>query len=202
MTVKRAVQVICFVALVAVIAPQRTDSADHNDPNAINSIFADVPRNGADLYDLFGYPTQWTGGSDRVLIALTFAPEPQAGVLDPDLLYRVLVVPGARVAPPTAEERSLKTVLDYFEAEKSNYLDLKPSEVRVRVDRANRAKIDFLDFPGGAISQTIDTNTSVTVKAPDGSEIKVFVGGRDDAFFNALPGFFRSINYAPQFYKI
>jgi hypothetical protein len=23
--------------------------------------------------------------------------------------------------------------------------------------------------------------------------------GRDDAFFNDLPGFFRSINYAPQF---
>jgi hypothetical protein len=27
-------------------------------------------------------------------------------------------------------------------------------------------------------------------------------GGRDDAFFNDLPGFFRSINYAPQFYHV
>ena len=31
---------------------------------------------------------------------------------------------------------------------------------------------------------------------------RLFVGGRDDAFFNDLPGFFRSINYAPQFYHV
>jgi hypothetical protein len=202
MTVTRRVQLVCFVVLVSVLAPRLADAADHNDPNAINSIFADVPRNGADLYDLFGYPTQSTAGAERVLVALTFAPMPQTGVLDPDLLYRVLFAPGARVAPPTAEERSLKTVLDYFDAVKNKYLNLKASEIRVRVDRSNRAKIDFLDFPGGAISQTIDTNKNVTLKAPDGAEIKVFVGGRDDAFFNDLPGFFRSINYAPQFYKI
>ena len=42
----------------------------------------------------------------------------------------------------------------------------------------------------------------MTLKAPDGIDIKVFVGGRDDAFFNDLPGFFRSINYAPQFYQV
>ena len=136
------------------------------------------------------------------MVALTFAPMPQTGVLDPDLLYRVLFAPGARVVPPTGEEHSLKTVLDYFAAVQRKYLDLKASEVRVRVDRSNRAKIDFLDFPGGTFSQTIDTNKSVTLKAPDGSEIKVYVGGRDDAFFNDLPGFFRSINYAPQFYKV
>ena len=32
--------------------------------------------------------------------------------------------------------------------------------------------------------------------------IKAFIGGRDDAFFNDLTGFFRSINYAPQFYHV
>jgi len=202
MTARRSVRLVCFAALVSLLAPQPASPADHNDPNAINSIFADVPRNGADLYDLFGYPTASTSGSERVMVALTFAPMPQTGVLDPDLLYRVLFVPGARVVPPTGEERSLKTVLDYFDAVRRKYLDLKASEVRVRVDRSNRAKIDFLDFPGGAISQTIDTNKSVTLKAPDGSEIKVYIGGRDDAFFNDLPGFFRSINYAPQFYKV
>src|SRR5207249_424814 len=136
----------------SVLAPQLADSADHNDPNAINSIFADVPRNGADLYDLFGYPTSSGSGSERVLVALTFAPAPQTGVLDPDLLYRVLFAPGARVVAPAAEERSLKTVLDYFEAVRNKYLNVKASEVRVRVDRTNRAKIDFLDFAGGAIS--------------------------------------------------
>ena len=35
-----------------------------------------------------------------------------------------------------------------------------------------------------------------------GAEITAFLGGRDDAFFNDLPGFFRSINYAPQFYDV
>ena len=29
-----------------------------------------------------------------------------------------------------------------------------------------------------------------------------YLGGRDDPFFNDLPGFFRSINYGPQFYEI
>ena len=195
-------RLVCLLALIGALTPQVLRSADHNDPNAINSIFADVPPNGADLYDLFGFPTLGAGGTERVLVALTFGAMPQTGVLDPDLLYRVLVVPGSRVAPPTGEERSLKTVLDYFDAVKNKYLNLSAYEVRVRVDRANRAKIDFIDFPGGAISQVIDTNKSVTLKAPDGSDIKVFVGGRDDAFFNDLPGFFRSINYAPQFYKV
>src|SRR5207302_5861960 len=62
--------------------------------------------------------------------------------------------------------------------------------------------IDFIDFPGGAISQIVDTNKVASLSAPDGSAIKVFIGGRDDAFFNDLPGFFRSINYAPQFYHV
>jgi hypothetical protein len=40
------------------------------------------------------------------------------------------------------------------------------------------------------------------MQAPGGHAIKIYVGGRDDAFFNDLPGFFRSINYAPQFYHV
>jgi hypothetical protein len=42
----------------------------------------------------------------------------------------------------------------------------------------------------------------VTIDTPDGHAIKGYIGGRDDAFFNDLPGFFRSINYAPQFYHV
>ena len=29
--------------------------ADHNDPNAVNSIFSDIDVSAADLYDLFGF---------------------------------------------------------------------------------------------------------------------------------------------------
>jgi hypothetical protein len=42
----------------------------------------------------------------------------------------------------------------------------------------------------------------VNIETPRGQSIKAFIGGRDDAFFNNLHGFFRSINYAPQFFKI
>jgi hypothetical protein len=42
----------------------------------------------------------------------------------------------------------------------------------------------------------------VTLDAPGGHAVRAFLGGRDDAFFNDLPGFFRSINYAPQFYHV
>src|SRR3954462_656447 len=116
MSIARRRPIVCFLALTLLLLSRSSHSADHNDPNAINSIFSDVPRNGADLYDLFGYPTQSAAGSERVVVAVTFAAMPDTGVLDPDLLYRVLFSPGARVAPPAAEERSLKAVLDYFDA--------------------------------------------------------------------------------------
>jgi hypothetical protein len=29
--------------------------ADHNDPNAVNTIFSDIEPIGADLYDVFGF---------------------------------------------------------------------------------------------------------------------------------------------------
>ena len=51
-------------------------AADHNDPNAINSIFGDIAANPADLYDLFGFPADNTTGSEKVVIALTFASLP------------------------------------------------------------------------------------------------------------------------------
>ena len=32
--------------------------ADHNDPNAVNSIFSDIDVSAADLYDIFGFPSE------------------------------------------------------------------------------------------------------------------------------------------------
>jgi hypothetical protein len=37
--------------------------ADHNDPNAVNSIFSDIEVSAADLYDLFGFPSDDTTGA-------------------------------------------------------------------------------------------------------------------------------------------
>jgi hypothetical protein len=62
--------------------------ADHNDPNAVNSIFSDVDVSAADLYDMFGFPSDNSEGGEKVVIALTFASVPETGVLDTDMLYR------------------------------------------------------------------------------------------------------------------
>jgi len=176
-------------------------AADHNDPNAINSIFSDIDANAADLYDLYGFPSDDTGGGEKVVVALTFASVPATGTFDPDVLYRILISPNPRIAPPLKNDTSLESVLEYFKAIKGKYLGLKPAEVRVTVAQNNQAKVELLRFPGGSFTKVVATNKTETIEA-GGNTINVFVGGRDDAFFNDLPGFFRSINYAPQFYNI
>ena len=177
--------------------------ADHNDPNAVNSIFSDIDVSAADLYDLFGFPSDDTSTGEKVVIALTFASVPETGVFDTDMLYRILIHAGPRVVPPAAGDHSLEALVKYFDAIKDKYLhELKPSEIRVTVDQAGQAKVNFTNFPGVSFSTVVETNKAVTVATPDGHSIKAFIGGRDDAFFNDLPGFFRSINYAPQFYHV
>ena len=177
--------------------------ADHNDPNAVNSIFSDIDVSAADLYDLFGFPSDDTTGGEKVVIALTFASVPETGVFDTDMLYKIQIAAHPRVDLPSEDERSLEALLRYFDAVKDKYLvELHASEIRVTVDDDNRARVDFKDFPGGSFSTVVDTNDVSTLETPDGHSIKAFLGGRDDAFFNDLPGFFRSIHYAPQFYNV
>jgi len=177
--------------------------ADHNDPNAVNSIFSDIDVSAADLYDIFGFPSDDKTGDEKVVIALTFAAVPKAGTLDPDMLYRIKISPDERVLRAAKGEESLEGLLKYFDGLKNKYLStLKPSEIRVKVDENNRASIRFLNFAGGSFSAVIETNQAVTLKSPGGHAIRAYIGGRDDAFFNDLPGFFRSINYAPQFYHV
>jgi hypothetical protein len=53
--------------------------ADHNDPNAVNSIFSDIDVSAADLYDIFGFPSDDTSPDEKVVIALTFAAVPHTG---------------------------------------------------------------------------------------------------------------------------
>jgi len=177
--------------------------ADHNDPNAVNSIFSDIDVSAADLYDLFGFPSEDVTGAEKVVIALTFASVPSAGVLDCDLLYRIQMVAEPRVLRSAETEHTLEGFLQYVSAIKDKYLGpLRASEIRVTIDQAQRATVRFFNFPGGNFATVVDTNKVVTIDTPDGHAIKTFVGGRDDAFFNDLPGFFRSINYAPQFYHV
>ena len=176
--------------------------ADHNDPNAVNTIFSDIDVSAADLYDIFGFPSDDTDGGERVVVALTFASVPAPGVFDTDMLYRIQVHAAPRVVRPLADH-SLEALLEYFDAVKEKYLgNFRPSEIRVTVDESNRAALRFINFPGGSFSAVVETNRVLDIDTPDGHSIKTFIGGRDDAFFNDLTGFFRSINYAPQFYHV
>ena len=176
--------------------------ADHNDPNAVNSIFADIDVSAADVYDLFGFPIDDTGDGEKVLVALTFASVPETGVFDNDMLYRLRITSHSRPVWQD-DDLSLPGLLRYFDAVKDRYLGhLRASEIRVVVDQDNRARVDFINFRDDSFSAVVETNQVVAVPTPRGQSIKAFLGGRDDAFFNDLPGFFRSINYAPQFYHV
>jgi len=188
------------VALVLSLIAGALFAADHNDPNSVNSIFSDVDVSAADLYDMFGWPS---ADGQNVILALTFASVPKAGVFDTDMLYRVHINANPRPAPPgPGESWTLEKLLAYSDAVKDKYLHLKGAEVRVKVDPSQMAHVDFIGFPSGTFSKTLAMNQALTVNAPDGTPIRVYIGGRDDAFFNDLPGFFRSINYGPQFYKV
>jgi hypothetical protein len=149
---------------------------------------------------MFGYPSDTA--EDTVVIALTFASVPTAGVFDTDLLYRLQLAAHPRV-PRHPKDWSLDALLAYVEAVKDKYLgQLSVAEIRARSHEEGKAKVDFSNFPGGSFSTVVDLNEVVEAETPGGHRIKIFLGGRDDAFFNDLPGFFRSINYAPQFYHV
>src|SRR5207302_1311117 len=90
--------------------------ADHNDPNAVNSIFSDIDVSAADLYDLFGFPSDDTAGGEKVVIALTFASVPESGVLDTDMLYRIQIDAGSRLTWLSRDDHSLESLLRYIDA--------------------------------------------------------------------------------------
>ncbi|HEY6140894.1 MAG TPA: hypothetical protein VI670_24325 [Thermoanaerobaculia bacterium] len=189
-----------IVSLLCIAAALPGRAADHNDPNSVNSIFSDIPVSAADLYDMFGWPTDDKSRGDRVVLALTFASVPKAGVFDHDMLYRIRVHADPRVVHPNM--LSIEDFLKYADAVGRKYLQWNPAEVRVTTTPDNKAHVRFLGFPGGDFTQTVEMNKALTLRSPDGKVINLFIGGRDDAFFNDLPGFFRSINYGPQYYKV
>ncbi|MFI8998612.1 DUF4331 family protein [Streptomyces sp. NPDC053542] len=175
--------------------------ADHNDPNCVNSIFADIDPSPADLYDMFGFPGPDLA-HETVVLASTFASVPQAGELDPDMLYRMLVHPRRR-AGGWPNGFDLEGMVRYVDGVRERLTSPQQNgDIRAWVDDRQTAHLTLTGFVGGDISETVPTNTVTSIRTPGGEHIRVFVGGRDDAFFNDLPGFFRSINYAPQYYHV
>lgn len=176
-------------------------AADHNDPNAVNSIYNDVPLSPADLYDIFGYPGDDNTNGESVIVQLTFAPMPKTGVFDPDMMYKVHVDGSVRLSD-YKNDHTLEGMIDFLQSAEQHFFNFESGVIKVTFNDKNQARLDFNGFIGEDFFRIIDTNKVVDIKTPGGPVIKAFVGGRDDAFFNNLPGFFRSINYAPQFYKV
>jgi hypothetical protein len=104
------------LTLKSITGEQSEIMADHNDPNAVNSIFSDIDVSAADLYDIFGFPSDDASGGEKVVIALTFAAVPQAGVLDPDMLYRILIVPDRRLMRSSKERPTKLSVVSIIVA--------------------------------------------------------------------------------------
>src|SRR5439155_16161308 len=117
MTLRRIV-CVCFILCVAALSGTMllnwSPAADHNDPNAANSIFSDIEVSAADLYDLFGWPADDTSRGERVILALTFASVPATGKLDPDLLYRVRVYTAPRASIELTEGAGVEALLRHF----------------------------------------------------------------------------------------
>lgn len=175
-------------------------SADHNDPNAVNSIFSDIAISPGDLYGMFGYPSADKSNGENVIVQLTFAPIPETGIFDKDFLYAIHLDADPR--SNMSVEHSLEGLIKYADSVKDKYFKQEAAEIKVSFNGKNEAKIDFVGFLGGNFSQVVETNTVRTINTTGGRAIKAYIGGRDDPFFNDLPGFFRSFNYGPQFYNI
>jgi hypothetical protein len=117
--------------------------ADHNDPNAVNSIFSDIDVSAADVYDMFGYPSSDDAAGESVVVALTFAAIPDAGIFDSDMLYRIKLTAQPRLVRPPKEELSLETIVDYVDAVREEHLsEAGASEIRVVVEPSNRARVE------------------------------------------------------------
>ena len=188
---------LCSLLLVPGVA----FAADHNDPNAVNSIFADIDVSAADLYDIFGFPSDDKAGGEKVVLALTFASVPKAGTFDTDMLYRIRIIP-ARGSPAPGTTRAWRRCSGTSRRSATSISSGRRRDPGEGRPRRPRRSVDFIGFPGGTFSRRWRTNAVETIRTPDGFAVKAFFGGRDDAFFNDLPGFFRSINYAPQFYHV
>src|SRR5690242_15730882 len=134
--------------------------ADHNDPNAVNTIFSDIDVSAADVYDMFGYPGSGGPAGETVVIALTFAAVPSAGVLDTDMLYRRQLATRRRVTPP--DDWSFGALMGYVDGVREKYLgQLHAAEIRMKPsDDKRSATLEFSGFPGGrAFQQQVELNS-------------------------------------------
>ena len=125
-------------------------------------------------------------------------------MFDTDLLYKIRLYATPRVEPPFAAEPSLGALLEYADEVREKYLTAPVvGDPRPGRGQSGEAKVSFIDFPGGNFTTVVDTNQVVTIdtghRAAPGQGVRRRARRR---LLQRSPGFFRSINYAPQFYKV
>jgi hypothetical protein len=207
-------------------------ATDHNEPNSINSIFSDVQPDAADLYGLFGYPSKLVESGGRpdvasLVVMMTFAPAPHAGAFDEAVAHRIFLKPTQRSTIPELKENPnsvnysnpeaalkaaksrIESLKNFVKKDFANHILLNPVEVNVsykKVEDKWRANISFKNFrfPDQEIQVPTNEVTTLQFLVPQYgvSNMKVFIGGRDDPFFTDLNGFFHSINYMPYLDKL
>ena len=96
----------CLLTFTWPIIQNGSNAADHNDPNAVNSIFSDIAMQATDLYGMFGYPIDDKTAGEKVVMQLTFPPVPATGVFDRDILYTINIDPDPRLGV-SMEENSI-----------------------------------------------------------------------------------------------
>jgi hypothetical protein len=187
----------CSPALLP--APAR--AADHNDPNAVNSIFADIPVSAADLYDLFGFPSDDRAGGEKVVLALTFASVPETGVLDPTC-STACASPPRRVC---ARARSRSRASRPSSAGSRRWRSATCGWRRRRcacARRPGKVKVDFIGFAPAALRRDDRHQPGGghrDARRPHHQDLRRRPRRR---LLQRPAGFFRSINYAPQFYHV
>ena len=130
---------------------------------------------------------------------------PETGVLDTDMLYRIQIAPDRRVMRAGQEDQSLGGTAQVLRrASRTRYLETRKAVRDPRDRRRGEPRPRQVhQLPRRKLLDGRRTPTRcLTIASPDGHSDQGYIGGRDDAFFNDLPGFFRSINYAPQFYHV
>lgn len=187
-------------------------ATDHNEPNSLNSIFADVKPDASDLYGVFGFPVV-EDGKESLVVLMTFSPSPAVNQFDDQVLHRIHLDADRRPdlsgfkphLDPIRNAAELARLLKFLKRQAEAHLQPKNHpEIQVTYGYdekdSNRwkAKVRFLNFQGKTPNFYVvpETNTIGSFLV-NGQRLRYFIGGADDPFFTDLGGFFRSINYAP-----
>ena len=142
--------------------------ADHNDPNAVNSIFSDIDVSAADVYDLFGLPEQ----RPKRRRARGHRAHVRVGADDGRLRHRHALPPPGHdgAAGRLARARPRPRCAPRLRRRREGQVPGRPAPGGGARDRRCRAAREgrLPELPRRQLLGHVDLDTAVTEKAPDG----------------------------------